>query len=88
MKEDHIRFKFKDIPVHVFEDGTETFELSDDYKNVYPEDENEFLGCPFCNSSEVFFKESTGKYVCLECEGVFTEDDLEEHCGTGVWVED
>ena len=68
-----------DIEVHVFEDGTEHFELPSNYTWVGTEEE-EGVFCPRC-SEEINYN---GEYVCVHCESTYSESELEDHCGCGV----
>ena len=68
-----------DIEVQVAKDGTEIFQLPRNYKWAGTVEEDEIL-CPTCGE-EIHYN---GEYVCVHCEGTFSEEELEEYCGCGV----
>jgi DNA-directed RNA polymerase subunit RPC12/RpoP len=71
-----------DINVHVFDDGTEIFNTPNDYESVCTEEEDD-ITCPNCGASDGIHYHD-GKYVCIFCEGTFSEQDLIDHCGCGI----
>ncbi|TWH59389.1 hypothetical protein DesLBE_3768 [Desulfitobacterium sp. LBE] len=69
-----------DIEVHVDENGTEIFQVPNDYKWVGTEEEDGVF-CSNCGE-EIYYH--NGGYICVHCESTFSEHELEDHCGGGI----